>query len=135
MQTTVRWRAAKSWDDPITDARRVLYAVAHRGVRRPLYLGKADGCTVYERAHAPDKDGLWRWLADSGIHMHICLVGVPTTDGVLSRQLLADVESLLIFHLQPHWNIQNKRARGISRPGMVVSCIDEWRWCREFRDA
>lgn len=134
MQTTVQWQTAKSWDDPIVCATRVLYAVAHPRVGRPLYLGKADGCSVYERAHARDKDDFWNWLAECGIHVHVCLVGFLTADGALTRQLLADVESLLIFNLQPHWNCQNTRTRGISRPGMEVSCTNDWRWRSRFRD-
>ena len=104
MHTTVQWQTAESWDDPIVDDTRVLYAVAHPKVKRPLYLGKADGCSVYERAHARDKDAFWKWCAKHGIHVHNCLVGFPTTEGTLTRQLLADIESLLIFNLQPHWN-------------------------------
>lgn len=134
MLVKVRWLAARSWDDPIVDESRVLYVVAHPQANRPVYIGKADGCTVYERAFARDKHALWDWLANRGIHEHECLVGFPATDFVLTRQLLADVESLLIYNLQPHWNRQSTRTRGISRPGMVLFCYDEWRWRRSFRD-
>jgi hypothetical protein len=135
MHVTVRWQTARSWDDPIVDETRVLYAVAHPTVMRPLYVGKADGSTVYKRAHARDKDALWNWLAEHGMDAHICLVGFPTTDGRLTRELLADVESLLIFNLKPHWNSQNTRRRGISRPGMEVFCANDWRWRKSFRDS
>jgi hypothetical protein len=89
---------------------------------------------VRERAHASDKDVFWTWCRVHGIYEHACLVGHPATEGVLTRQLLADIESLLIFHLQPLWNSQNTRTRGISRPGMVVTCTGDWRWSSTFFD-
>ncbi len=66
MLTQLWWQRARSGDDSVLDETRVLYAVAHPQVRKPLYIGKADGRTVHERAIAPDKDDFWDWHACTG---------------------------------------------------------------------
>jgi hypothetical protein len=43
----------------------------------------------------------------------------------LTKQLLEDVESLLIYRLQPWGNIRSSISR-ISRPGMIVRCRGSW---------
>jgi hypothetical protein len=44
----------------------------------------------------------------------------------LTRQLVCDVESLLIHQIQPWANTSNAKSRGrYSRPGMVICCQGE----------
>lgn len=118
----------------------VLYAyVAPRG-KEILYLGKADGTssTVYRRWNADDKAGLWRDLErERGIYEHTVLVGEVDVGpgGRLTRQMLADLESLLIKWERPWGNIQGRKVRSFSRPGMEVRCNGTWLGHRRYLDA
>jgi len=40
----------------------------------------------------------------------------------ITRQLILDVESLLIHSIKPWGNMQSTRSRSISRPGLTVKC-------------
>jgi hypothetical protein len=54
----------------------------------------------------------------------------------ITRQLILDVESLLIHSIKPWGNIQSTQSRSISRPGLSVKC-DGKVWPigrRTFRD-
>jgi len=54
----------------------------------------------------------------------------------LSKKLLADIECLLIYRVQPDCNVQCKSSRGkYRRPGMKVECGGAWPFSqRTFRD-
>jgi hypothetical protein len=136
MLVQVWWQRANGADDPIRDDARVLYAYVHPNGREVLYIGKADGCSVRERSSYQGKPHFWQWCKRNGIEGYICLVGYPDLvgGGRLTIQLLADIEGLLIFSMQPPGNIQSTRTRGTSRSGMVVRCLGDWRWPREFQD-
>ncbi len=43
----------------------------------------------------------------------------------MTRQLLVDVESLLIYEVKPWGNIQAQSSR-IQRPGLMVECRGAW---------
>lgn len=52
----------------------------------------------------------------------------------LTKQLLADIESLLIFEIQPWGNIQSRESR-IARSGLELLCNGSWlHRQRVFRD-
>jgi len=117
-----------------------LYAVLHPRTDEILYLGKADGSTVRARWNAADKhDRVWRRIEqERGLFEHGFLIGeFQMPDGMrLTRQLVCDIESMLIYALQPWANTCNSASRGIySRPGIVVSCRGHWPHPRKtFRD-
>ncbi len=65
---------------------------------------------------------MWDDLEATGTLNHIELFGEVTIyDGYLTRQLLLDVESLLIMRMQTRSNMMGKKSR-ISRPGLCVEC-------------
>src|SRR5437867_4442662 len=115
---------------------RVLYAYF---VARPvelLYVGKAWGTTVSSRVTANDKGAFWRDFERTygNREPRVMLGDVILEPGTrFTRELLADIESLIIRREQPWGNIQSTRTR-ISRPGMRVICSGAWKWKREYRD-
>ena len=104
-----------------------LYAYLHPKTYKILYIGKADGTTVKERWSAEDKDELWNCLNKNGIKKHIPIIGFVYLPELrrFSSELLKDIEGLLIYLEQPICNINNKKTRGISRPGMIIKCSGE----------
>jgi hypothetical protein len=107
---------------------RCLYAYVHPRTRELLYLGKADSATVRARFRASDKQPLFRFLErDLELRSFRVLVGAFYLDDDLrlTRQLIADVESLLIKRTKPLGNIAATRSR-ISRPGLAVHCSGAW---------
>lgn len=122
MKVTVNWLLVDD-DHEAWGWSCALYAYLHPTDREVLYLGKADGTTVRGRWSAPDKDVLWKALEkERGILDHRVLIGGLSTDARLTRQLLADVESLLIFATEPWGNIASCNSR-ITRPGLVVKNV------------
>lgn len=109
---------------------RALYAIVHPEKNEILYLGKADGSTVRQRWNAGDKhERVWyRIERELGVREHVLIVAeFRTSQGLrLTRQLLADIEGLLIYSLKPWANRQCVESRGITRPGMVVFCQGHW---------
>ena len=125
---TIRWTDVGNENDPLWCAASVLYAYLSPSGREILYIGQACGCTVRERWRRSGKAGFWNALErDRGIRSHCVIVGVPELPAGmrLTKELLSDVESLLIARLQPWGNIQCLGTR-ICRPGMVVQCRGNW---------
>ena len=96
MQVDVEWTSLCS---PANDVRwdydRCLYAyTSPQG--EIIYIGMAWNATVDQRWIG--KRGLWQFLADEGVRECAILLGEVYVQGRLTRQLLSDVESLLIFH-------------------------------------
>jgi hypothetical protein len=135
MRVDISWKALEHPKDPAWKFNCALYAIQHPTRRELLYLGKADGCTVRARFLARDKLEFWRALERlRGIYAHRMLVGLFSTKERLTRELVADIESVLIFGLQPWGNIAARKTR-ISRPGLVVrnrGC--EWPSARKIMD-
>ena len=82
-----------------------LYAVVHPRDDEIIYLGKADGCTVRSRWNAADKhERVWQRIEkERGLREHCFIVGefrLPK-GWRLTRELVCDVESLLIFQIKP----------------------------------
>jgi len=127
----VRWYSVHRDDDERWSYTYCLYAyVAPKG-REILYIGKCDGCTVRQRWRS--KVDFWRDLErDRKILSHAVLVGEVLTpcDSRLTRQLLADVESLLIWCVKPWGNIQCQTDR-IRRDRLSVSCSGAWPLARK----
>jgi hypothetical protein len=110
-------------EDPRWDYDLALYAYLRPHSSEILYIGKANGRTIWQRLNDPDKEKLWRHLSQhyqvKGIRV---IVAEFETDLRITRQLVYDVESLLIYSIKPVGNEQAIRSRNISRPGLVVRC-------------
>jgi hypothetical protein len=122
LDVEVRWKEIGSDDDPMWDWNRVLYAYVRR--RTIFYIGKAGGkgSTVRKRFHADDKGVLHEDLErEHNVKGVRTIVGDLHYDGNFSDEMLYDVETLLIHHVQPWGNIQATQTR-IVRPGLKVVC-------------
>jgi hypothetical protein len=87
-----------------------------------------NGTSVRQRWNRSAKDGFWEDLEKQRrVYQHCLLAGDvdPLRRLRLTRQLLADIESLLIRRISPWGNIQCQRTR-IIRPGLRVRCLGEW---------
>jgi hypothetical protein len=137
MLVTVHWNRVRPESEHLFRMSRVLYAYTTRDLAEVLYIGKATTTTVRQRWNAADKSAFWSDLENErGIFGHQVLIGnMQISDGFrFSRELLADVESLLIYRLQPWGNIQCQTSR-ISRPGLTLKCLGDWPSKRAgFRD-
>jgi hypothetical protein len=105
---------------------RCLYAYTYG--EEILYIGKSVGTTVRGRWVRSGKSGFWDALEeDRGIFEHIVLVGIIELPKGrrLSRETIADIESLLICRVKPWGNIQCRNSR-ITRPGLTVLCEGGW---------
>ena len=123
----LQWEYADT-DDESFDFRCVLYAYLDPTSRRIFYIGKADFSTVRERLYGKHKEAIFAaFVEEMNLSVLHVIVGVPhlPKGNRLSSQLLADIESLLIFEVQPPYNRQSRRSR-IARPGLVVKCLGDW---------
>lgn len=122
MKVILKWKNIGE-TNRLFGTRRCLYADVSPSTRRILYLGKADRATVRERYYARDKRKVWRRVPP----MLLLLVGLPWVEDEVkfSWRLLHDIESLLIYEVQPFLNKMSKKSR-ISRPGMKVFCQGNW---------
>jgi hypothetical protein len=124
-------------DDPRWDYNSALYAYLRPRSAEILYIGKADGRTIWQRLNDPDKNSLWHHLSK---HYQVrglrVIVAEFETDMRITRQLVYDIETLLIYSIKPVGNEQATRSRNISRPGLVVLCRGKaWPYPqRKFRD-
>jgi len=109
-----------------------LYAYVEPESDEVLYIGKSWGKTVRERFDAPDKDDVFARLEAAGYDVGDGGVGVligrlTLEQGTrLTEKLLKDVESLLIYEVEPEGNEQNIYSRGSWRPGLEVQCKRDW---------
>ena len=138
MSIQIHWTAINGKEDPLWSSSGVLYVYIAPG-SEILYIGKADGAasTVRSRWNADDKAGFWHDLKwERGINRHSVVVGgVDVGPGRrLSRQLLADLESLLIKREQPWGHIQGRKERNHSRPGLEVRCNGSWPGRHRYMD-
>lgn len=86
-----------------------------------LYVGMCYGTSVRQRWRYSSKKSLWDFLNENRSKNHRLIVGAQESESKITRQVVQDVESLLIYELMPIGNIQSKSSR-IPRPGMVVRC-------------
>ena len=127
MRIDIVWKSIGE-DDEELDLCRVLYAYVHPERNEILYIGKADQSSVKDRLRGEHKRSVFDYLEDEfGIEEMELIVGelrIPQGNR-FSSELLADIESLLIYELSPPANIQAISTR-ISRPGLVVVCDGDW---------
>ncbi len=105
-----------------------LYAIVEPSSGDIVYIGKADRSSVRARwRRCGAKADVWDWCERAyRSREHAFYVGELDSGATrLTRQLVEDVESLLIFRLQPSGNLQSKKSR-IRRPGMLVVCSGDW---------
>lgn len=137
MLAGVCWSRVLEKSDELWERSGVLYAYVARDNREILYIGKSDGTTVRQRWTRSAKEGFWDDLErQRAIFKHAVIVGeIGLEEGDrLTRELLADIESLLIKRILPWGNIQSCHSR-ISRPGLRVICGGDWPINKsEFRD-
>lgn len=128
MNIEIEWQYTGG-DEESLEFSRVLYAYLHPDTSEILYIGKADCCTVRERLFGSHKEAIFDEMIDdlriTELHAIIGVLYIPK-ERRFSSELLADIESLLIINVQPPYNIQSRQSR-ISRPGLNVRCIGEWR--------
>lgn len=123
----VDWRGIADDDDAWT-WNLALYGIVEPRTRSLVYLGKADGSTLRQRwCRAGAKADFWRWYeANFRNRRHLLFAGeFVASTARLTRQLVADVESLLIHRLRPLGNVASVRSR-IARPGLRVMCSGDW---------
>ncbi len=135
----IHWATVRGERDAKWGWTGVLYAYLAPKDEEILYVGKAHGAnsTVRRRWNADDKTGFWRDLErQRGIHQHAVVIGgIDAGPGArLTRQLLADLESLLIKWEQPWGNIQGRKERNFSRPGVEVRCMGHWPGRKRYLD-
>ena len=127
MDAFVRWHNLSS-DDEAWRQRRCLYAYLAPRTSEVLYIGKAWGVSVRGRWNRAAKSEFWDDLEKArGFRMHRTIVGevILSPGKRLTHELLCDIESLLIYKIQPWGNIQSRRSR-ISRPTLSVACRGSW---------
>lgn len=94
-----------------------------------VYIGKAVDCSVRERWRRSAKPDFWEALEqERGAYEHSTFVRLlehTDQNRRISNQLIADIESLLIFELQPWGNIQSRVSR-IYRLSLKVICKGDW---------
>ena len=120
-------------DEDSSTYSRVLYAYSHPRTNEVLYIGKADYCTVQERQRGAHKEAVFLAIQTTEqIDRVILRVGVLYLEASrkFSTALLSDIESLLIYRVQPRYNKQATKSR-ISRPGLAVNCTGDW----QYRDS
>lgn len=104
------------------------YLYGHPEEDEILYIGKVDGTTVRQRWSRGAKRGFWNALeTDRNLYEHTLMVGIiePEAGKRLSREIIYDVESLLINRIQPWGNIQCCNTH-ITRTRLKVRCKGDW---------
>lgn len=127
IDAVIEWAPLPDGDPAWTESR-CLYAYLAPQHDEILYLGKAWGETVRGRWAHESKWDFWDDLETlRNIRAHRAIIGrvVLPPGRCLSHELLCDIESLLIFKLQPWGNIQCSVTR-TSRPGSRVACVGDW---------
>jgi hypothetical protein len=122
LTVTLRWYVVTSDQDSRWGNNLALYAYLAPVRREILYLGKCDRTTVRRRACYSAKSATWDRVNQRS-KSHRLIVAEIEVNRRLTRQLLADIESLIIYSIQPSCNVQHTRSRGrYNRPGMRVEC-------------
>lgn len=127
----IHWDYLRDERDPRWHTRGCLYAYTPARRSEVFYIGKAWGKTVRQRWNARDKfaeDGVRPWFSQQyRAGTHRVLIGELHISGNLTRQLVCDLESALIYAYQPAANISNIRSRGrYWRDGLIVRNVGCW---------
>ncbi len=137
MLVEVHWRSIAGPRDVAWGWSGVPYAYLHPNHEELLYIGLAYGRTVRERWAYTAKSHTWDCIEERGTDRRVCLVGQFALERGRrrTRQLVCDVESLLIKRIQPCCNRASRKTR-IESPGLRVRCFGGWRgWRAEYRDS
>ena len=122
LAVTLHWFWVEGDDDARWRHDLALYAYLAPLKPEIYYFGKCDRTTVRGRAAYSAKAGAWDCINRLS-KTHRLIVAEIEVEQRLTRELLADIESLLIYIIQPCCNVQNTRSRGKHcRPGMRVEC-------------
>lgn len=126
MVVRVHWSVIVGEEHELLDDSFCLYAYFDPEPGRIVYVGHAYRHTVWERLRGEHKRNLFERVSRSGGRPFALLHGELELEPGRrrSRQLLMDVETLLIKRLAPRWNTQARSTR-IARPGMVVVSLGE----------
>jgi hypothetical protein len=105
-----------------------LYAYLHPATQEVLYIGKTDDLTVRQRFVSNFKRKFHHLYTRLDIlKVDVIAANVElTTSARLTREWLDDLESLLIFRLQPPLNDSKRNSRRATRPGTAVACTGDW---------
>lgn len=127
MNIEIEWEYTDAGEESL-EYSRVLYAYLHPDTNEILYIGKADYCSVGERLFGEHKEAIFDEMSDDleirELHAIVGILYLPENRR-FSSELLSDVESLLIFEVQPPYNIQSRKSR-VCRPGLTVQCGGHW---------
>lgn len=134
----LHWYNVGADDSPRWDYDWALYAYLAPARAVIYYIGKCYGTTVRKRYAYDAKSAVWDCVNKQTKRNRPIVAEVELPDGMnLSKELVADIECLLIYRLQPSCNVQCRSSRGrYCRPGMRVVCLGK-AWAlpeKEFRD-
>jgi hypothetical protein len=125
LPVTLHWFWVEGDDDSRWRHDLALYAYLAPIKAEIYYLGKCDRTSVRGRSSYSAKAGAWDCINKLSKTHRVIVAEIEVTQR-LTRALLADIESLLIFTIQPCCNVQNTRSRGKHcRPGMRIECKGE----------
>lgn len=132
MSVKIKWYWIDDETELLWSVNRGLYAyVSPKG--EILYIGKVNGTTVRKRFQPSAKPSLWNFIVNGLGHNYVKvmvgLVELPLGSRH-SRQLLSDIESLLIYEIKPPGNVACRNTR-ISRVGLSISCNGDWNYFRK----
>lgn len=124
------WRRA---DDLTIDSRRAIYLWRRQGTREILYIGKAYKQSLKSRWNCPSKKRLDRLAKREKVVIRPLIASVFTKQAKTSH-LFDDIERLLIFLVQPRWNVTLKSSCTLQHHTLIVKCSGDWSYPRtEFR--
>jgi hypothetical protein len=126
LQVTLHWYAVEDDDDTHWRNNLALYAYLAPIKPEIYYIGKCDRMTVRGRSCYSAKPEVWNCINERS-KTHCLIVAEIEVEQRLTRELLADMESLLIYLIKPCCNRQNTVSRGkYSRIDMRVECRGKW---------
>jgi|ERR1022692_356041 hypothetical protein len=101
-----------------------------------LYIGKAGSQTIRDRWLCRSKDRIVKLARKEKIEFRPLVAGLHTSRPK-SKQLISDVEKLLIFMVQPRWNKMGLDTCRLHHRELVVNCSGSWpfpRWRFSYLD-
>lgn len=138
MLTRVLWDPVYRRSDPRFKWRKVVYSFVSPDREEILYIGQAYDCTVRQRWSYRGNKKVWDWLSSelrtprSSVVLLVGQVVVPV-HRKLTRRVISDVESLLIYRIKPCANVHHIDTLNC-RPGIRVQCLGGWHgWKRDYR--
>jgi hypothetical protein len=106
-------------------AKRGLYLFRRQNGREILYIGRAYRQSIGSRWQCPSKERLARLAKKEKTQVRPLVAGLHTSRK-LTPKLIDDVERILIFLVQPRWNMPGKLTCSIQHRELVVKCEGAW---------